>query len=179
MLVVKCNLSSPYRLCLSLQFYMAPGCRHDGIIMRCWDTAGEGNVMETQGYVLIECYFLCKKYRATFGFRAASFFLVMSYTCWTVWSGKLKHPSGSKTSSSLSDEGGGNLRCAPEIPIKDYTGVIGGLAYFLPSYTSLYFFSQSICSGLLVLEKCGGRKEGRDEGAARRLFDSWRIRFFC
>ncbi len=72
-------------------------------------------------------------------------------------SGKLKHPSGRKTSSSLRDEGGGNLHCAPEIPIKDYPGMIGVLAYFLPSFTGLhhsgFFFqlvSYYIFSGLLV-----------------------------
>lgn len=110
--------------------------------------------METQGDILFAA-----NVGPRFGFRAASFFPVMSYTCRTVWSGKLKHPSGSKTSSSVSDEGGGNLCCAPEIPIKDYTGVIGGLAYFLPSYTSLCFFSQYIRSALLVLEKEGGKEE--------------------
>lgn len=59
---------------------------------------------------------------------------------WEVWS----IPQKGKTSSYLSDEGGGNLHCAPEIPIKDYSSVIGVLAYFLSSSTGLhhsYFFS--------------------------------------
>lgn len=50
--------------------------------------------------------------------------------------------------------------CAPEIPIKDYSGVIGELAYFLPAFTGLHhsdFFSTQlvscyISSGLLVLK---------------------------
>lgn len=37
--------------------------------------------------------------------------------------------------------------------------MIGGLAYFLPSYTSLCFYSQYICSGLLVSEKRGRKEE--------------------
>lgn len=40
---------------------------------------------------------------------------------------------------------------APQIPMKDYSGVIGELAYFLPSFTSHYSLSQYICSTLLVL----------------------------
>lgn len=82
--------------------------------------------------------------KPSYAFRAASFFLVMSYKCWTVCSGKLKHPSGSKTSSSLSDEGGGNLHCTLR-SINSHKGLfrcdwsVGLFPAFLYPFTSLYF----------------------------------------
>lgn len=41
--------------------------------------------------------------------------------------------------------------CAAQIPMKDYSVVIGKLAYFLPSFTSHYSLSQSLCCGLFLI----------------------------
>lgn len=87
-----------HQIHLSLWFYTAPDCIHEGIVMRryiasLYSLSGAGGGPPPS-------------------FRRSLIFLVMPHKRWTVCSGRWKHPSGRRISGSFSDEGKGNLRRA-------------------------------------------------------------------
>lgn len=98
----------------------------------------------------------------------------LSYKCWTVWSGKLKHPSGSKTSSSVSDEEGRNMRCNsarhkfPQRIILVWleNWLISCLPLLHPVFSSSWY----ICSGSLVSTLLYKKKKEKKEEVLVYLF---------
>lgn len=118
--------------------------------MRYRDTAGGKNTAIHR----LNITYAGREVGPCFAFRAASYFPVMLYKCWTVRSGKLKHPSGSPTSSSLSDEGGGNLRRAPRSR-NSHKGLFGcdGRVGSFPAffYSSRYIHQAALATSLLIL----------------------------
>lgn len=115
-----------------------------------WDSRWK-RIMETRENIYMDIIYFVRN-RANICLR--SDFIPSLWCCtsadvcgvgsWTI-------PQEMKTSDSLGDEGWGNLLCTPEIPMKDYSAMIGALAHFLYSRTghtcgfSLAFIKLYLC----------------------------------